>query len=118
MSQKLKSMHDLVMHVQKALDSVYGYGTTEDIESFGWQATQASVVWGLKAARKGSLEDIAAAVHDGWAMIAKHFPDPVYASKPEKRETRLVLANTPYDKLSEGEKWKDRIVAVAIRDVQ
>ena len=107
-------MENLVIKVQRTLDAVYGYGVSTDHGSFGYQATQGSVVFGLKA-RNAALEEMASAIHEGWALIARYFEDPIYASKPEKREMRLKLADTPYSALPEEEKIKDRLVALAIK---
>lgn len=49
--------------------------------------------------------------------MAKTFNDPAYQSKPQKRETRLKLANTPYSELPEDEKEKDRAVARSLLDL-
>jgi hypothetical protein len=43
--------------------------------------------------------------------VATTYDDPIYATKPEKKENRMKLANTSYSDLSEDEKEKDRVVA-------
>ena len=106
----MNQLNFLNTQAQKALDAVYGYGLCS--AGFGYEAMNGSIKFGLKAKENGGdLEQIASAVHEGWAHVAKTFEDPVYASKPEKRQARLVLANTSYLDLPEVEKEKDRVIA-------
>jgi hypothetical protein len=98
-----------------ALDSAYGYGRSQP-GSFGYEANKGSAKHALSLIQSGitDIEQISAAIHEGWAEVAKSFDDPVYQQKPEKKENRLKLAQTPYQSLSEEEKEKDRVVARAI----
>ena len=105
-----------------ALDKEYGYGLSTDPDSFGWRANKLSVTYGLHEFFYGEglgiddVEAVASAIHDGWSSAVYTIKDPVYLSKPHKKANRLLLANTPYSKLSESEKEKDKVVARAIID--
>ena len=102
-----------------ALDSRYGYGrATGDKRSFGRAANRSSAAAALRAIRRGersgsgtSREAGSDAVHKGWAKTAKTSTD----QTPEKKERRAGLANTPYSKLPDDEKEKDRVSFDAVR---
>ena len=102
-----------------ALDSRYGYGRASgDKHSFGRAANRSSAAAALRAIRRGersgsgtSREAGSDAVHQGWARTAKTSAD----QTPEKKERRAGLANTPYSKLPEDEKEKDRVSFDAVR---
>lgn len=100
-----------------ALDQAYHYGRAKP-GSFGEAANRGSArrALGLLANGTRDEEKLAAAIHEGWAEVARTFDDPVYTDKPGKRESRLRLAGTPYGKLPEDEKEKDRVAARALRD--
>jgi hypothetical protein len=101
----------------KALDSAYGYGLSKP-GTFGSEANRGSAEFALQLLNKGiiDIEKLANAIHDGWSTIAKTYQDPIYISKPEKRASRLELANKRYNELPEAEKEKDRVVARALLD--
>jgi hypothetical protein len=102
-----------------ALDARYGYGRAQgDKRSFGRAANRSSAAAALRAIRRGersgsgtSREAGADAVHQGWAKTAKTSAD----QTPEKKERRAGLANTPYSKLPDDEKEKDRVSFDAVR---
>ena len=102
-----------------ALDKRYGYGRASgDKRSFGRAANRSSAAAALRAIRRGersgsgtSREAGSDAVHQGWAKTAKTSAD----QTPEKKERRAGLANTPYSKLPEDEKEKDRVSFDAVR---
>ena len=102
-----------------ALDKRYGYGRASgDKRSFGRAANRSSAAAALRAIRIGersgsvtSREAGSDAVHQGWAKTAKTSAD----QTPEKKERRAGLANTPYSKLPEDEKEKDRVSFDAVR---
>jgi hypothetical protein len=102
-----------------ALDSRYGYGRASgDKRSFGRAANRASAAAALRAIRRGersgsgtSREAGSDAVHQGWAKTAKTSSD----QTPEKKARRAGLANTPYSKLPDDEKEKDRVSFDAVR---
>jgi hypothetical protein len=102
-----------------ALDSRYGYGRASgDKRSFGRAANRSSAAAALRAIRRGersgsgtSREAGSDAVHQGWAKTAKTSTD----QTPEKKERRAGLANTPYSKLPDDEKEKDRVSFDAVR---
>ena len=102
-----------------ALDSRYGYGRASgDKRSFGRAANRSSAAAALRAIRRGersgsgtSREAGSDAVHKGWAKTAKTSTD----QTPEKKERRAGLANTPYSKLPDDEKEKDRVSFDAVR---
>ena len=104
-----------------ALDARYGYGRASgDKRSFGRAANRSSAAAALRALRRGkrsgsetSTEAGADAVHQGWARTAKTSAD----QTPEKKERRAGLANTPYSKLPEDEKEKDRVSFNAVRAI-
>ena len=104
-----------------ALDDRYGYGRASgDKRSFGRAANRSSAAAALRAIRRGerrgsgtSTEAGADAVHQGWARTAKTSAD----QTPEKKKRREGLANTPYSKLPEDEKEKDRVSFNAVRAV-
>jgi hypothetical protein len=104
-----------------ALDKRYGYGRASgDKHSFGRAANRSSAAAALRAIRRGersgsgtSTEAGSDAVHQGWARTAKTSAD----QTPEKKERRAGLANTPYSKLPEDEKEKDRVSFNAVRAV-
>ena len=103
-----------------ALDNVYGYGLSTDVNSFGFKANKLSATYALHEFFYGSSQDIddveaiASAVHDGWSFAAYHVHDPRYLTQPHKKVNRIMLADTPYSNLSEEEKEKDRVIARAI----
>ena len=103
-----------------ALDNAFGYGLSTDPDSFGYKANRLSAEYGLYEFFYGEshdiddIESIASAIHDGWSFAAYHVNDPRYLAQPHKKTNRLSLADTPYAKLSESEKDKDRIIAKAI----
>ena len=102
-----------------ALDKRYGYGRASgDKRSFGRAANRSSAAAALRSIRRGersgsgtSREAGADAVHQGWAKTAKTSTD----QTPEKKERRAGLANTPYSKLPDDEKEKDRVSFDAVR---
>ena len=102
-----------------ALDSRYGYGRAQgDKRSFGRAANRSSAAAALRAIRRGersgsgtSREAGSDAVHQGWAKTAKTSTD----QTPEKKAKRAQLANTPYSKLPDDEKEKDRVSFDAVR---
>jgi hypothetical protein len=104
-----------------ALDARYGYGRASgDKRSFGRAANRSSAAAALRALRRGersgsgtSTEAGSDAVHQGWARTAKTSAD----QTPEKKKRRAGLANTPYSKLPEDEKEKDRVSFNAVRAV-
>ena len=105
-----------------ALNEKYGYGLSNDINSFGYKANKLSATYGLHEFFYGeglginNIETVASAVHDGWSFAAYHENDPRYLTQPHKKTNRVNLADIPYSKLPESEKEKDRIVAKAIID--
>jgi len=105
-----------------ALDNVYGYGLSNDINSFGYKANKLSATYGLHEFFYGEglgindIESVASAVHDGWSFCTYYENDPKYLTQPHKKTNRLILADTPYSKLPEAEKEKDRVIAKAIID--
>ena len=86
--------------------------------SFGHAANVGSAEAALELLAKGEtdIEKLSEAIHEGWAKVALHFNDPVYQSKPEKKDARHKLAKTHYDALADDEKKKDRVVAKALFD--
>lgn len=104
-----------------ALDARYGYGRASgDKHSFGRAANRASAAAMLRRLRKDrdegretSRESGADAVHQGWSHTARTSED----QTPEKKERRAKLADTPYSRLPEDEKEKDRVAADAVRAV-
>jgi hypothetical protein len=104
-----------------ALDARYGYGRASgDKRSFGRAANRSSAAAALRALRRGessgsgtSTEAGSDAVHQGWARTAKTSAD----QTPEKKKRRAGLANTPYSKLPEDEKEKDRVSFNAVRAI-
>lgn len=105
-----------------ALNEKYGYGLSTDITSFGYKSNKLSATYGLHEFFYGEglgindIEAVASAVHDGWSFAAYHIKDSRYLTQPHKKTSRVVLADTPYSKLNESEKEKDRIVARTIID--
>lgn len=106
----------------EALDSVYGYGLSTDVKSFGYQANRLSAIYALHEFFNSDendidfVESIASAIHDGWSYAAYHINDSRYLAQPQKKVNRTMLADTPYSNLSEQEKEKDRVVSRAIID--
>src|SRR5271155_3061134 len=98
-----------------ALDEAYHYGLGTP-GTFGAEANLAGATATVALAEMGErdIEKLAAISHAGWAVVARLFDDPIYKEKPAKRETRLKLANTPYEALPEEEKEKDRVAAKAV----
>ena len=102
-----------------ALDARYGYGRAQgDKRSFGRAANRSSAAAALRAIRRGersgsgtSREAGADAVHQGWARTARTSAD----QTPEKKAKRATLAATPYSKLPDDEKEKDRVSFDAVR---
>lgn len=112
------SEHNLEFYARisdKALDKSYGYGLSSP-GSFGFEANKGSAAAALELLGRGveDIEQLADAIHRGWAGVARTFNDPVYASKPEKKASRLELASKSYSSLPEEEKEKDRVVARAL----
>ena len=97
---------------ESLLDNIHGYGMSQE-ESFGWWANRYSIASALST-NSSDLETIASAVHDGWSKCVVDVYDPVYEDKPEKRDSRLQLASTPYSMLTEKEKKKDRQIALLV----
>jgi hypothetical protein len=99
----------------KALDKAYGYGLSSP-GSFGFEANKGSAAAALELLNRGieDVEQLADAIHRGWAGVARTFNDPIYATKPEKKIVRLELASKNYKFLPEEEKEKDRVVARAL----
>jgi hypothetical protein len=95
----------------RALDETYHYGGFSS--GFGYEANKGGAKEILKLLDNEvyDIESLSEAAHKGWGKVAKTFDDPVYQSKPQKKEARLKLANTSYSKLPEDEKEKDRVVA-------
>lgn len=117
---RMSWLHDLDMYAKTsdaALDKKYGYGRS-NVGTFGYEANKQSAYAALNLLSIGvnDIEELAAAVHEGWAKVAREYNDPIYATKPEKKINRMKLAATPYSSLSEDEKEKDRVVARAIMD--
>jgi hypothetical protein len=106
----------------EALDNAYGYGLSNDTESFGYKANRLSAAYALHQFFNGDVHDgddiesIASAIHDGWSYAAYHIDDIKYSVQPHKKAARLALANTPYSELSKEEQDKDRVIARAIID--
>ena len=104
-----------------ALDAKYGYGrATGNKHSFGRAANRSSAAAALRAIRRGersgsgtSTEAGADAVHQGWARTARTSAD----QTPEKKARRAELADTPYSKLPDDEKEKDRVSFNAVSAV-
>ena len=101
----------------RSLDEAYHYGRSS--QGFGYEANQGSAdeVLELLDAGVHDIEKLAEAAHVGWGKIAKTYDDPVYKTKPEKRQKRVDLANTAYSALLEDEKEKDRVVARSLLDL-
>jgi hypothetical protein len=99
----------------KALDAAYHYGLSKP-GTFGHAANRASASFALRAIKSGKtdIEAISDAIHRGWSSVAKTYDDPVYAEKPQKRESRMALASKDYADLPDDEKEKDRVVARAL----
>ena len=118
LESKIYFENDLDHYAQisdEALDNAYHYGRSIK-GSFGYEANKGSAEFALKLLNQGitDIEMLSDAIHKGWASVATTYDDPVYATKPEKKENRLKLANTPYSSLPESEKEKDRVVARAL----
>lgn len=118
MESKILNENDLDHYAQisdEALDNAYHYGRSKP-GTFGYEANKGSAKFALDLMQKGvtDIEQLSDAIHKGWASVATTYEDPVYATKPEKKENRLKLANTSYSALPEGEKEKDRVVARAL----
>ena len=118
LESKIYFENDLDHYAQisdEALDNAYHYGRSTK-GSFGYEANKGSAEFALKLLNQGitDIEMLSDAIHKGWASVATTYDDPVYATKPEKKENRLKLANTPYSSLPESEKEKDRVVARAL----
>jgi hypothetical protein len=100
-----------------ALDKKYGYGTSYDKTpktSFGRAANRSSAAHALRTLRKNPNTDTETgsdAVHKGWAKTATTSTD----QTPEKKARRATLASTPYSKLPDDEKEKDRVAFNAIK---
>jgi len=100
-----------------ALDKQYGYGTSYDKTpktSFGRAANRSSAAYALRALRKNPNTDTETgsdAVHQGWAKTATTSTD----QTPEKKARRATLASTPYSKLPDDEKEKDRVAFNAVK---
>jgi hypothetical protein len=115
MESKIFNENDLDHYAQvsdEALDNAYHYGRSKP-GTFGYEANKGSAKFALNLMKNGEtdIEKISDAIHKGWASVATTYDDPIYATKPEKKENRMKLANTSYSELSEDEKEKDRVVA-------
>jgi hypothetical protein len=115
MESKIFNENDLDHYAQvsdEALDNAYHYGRSKP-GTFGYEANKGSAKFALNLMQNGEtdIEKISDAIHKGWASVATTYDDPIYATKPEKKENRMKLANTSYSDLSEDEKEKDRVVA-------
>jgi len=115
MESKIFNENDLDHYAQvsdEALDNAYHYGRSKP-GTFGYEANKGSAKFALNLMQNGEtdIEKISDAIHKGWASVATTYDDPIYATKPEKKENRMKLANTSYSELSEDEKEKDRVVA-------
>ena len=115
MESKIFNENDLDHYAQvsdEALDNAYHYGRSKP-GTFGYEANKGSAKFALNLMKNGEtdIEKISDAIHKGWASVATTYDDPIYATKPEKKENRMKLANTSYSDLSEDEKEKDRVVA-------
>jgi hypothetical protein len=104
----------------RALDKVYGYGTSKPGATFGWLANMSSARAAYDVISRGNhdIEAIAAAVHNGWNRVAiADYKGELVLDTPTpqaKKEQRLALAQKKYADLPESEKEKDRVVARAI----
>jgi len=109
------STENLIKISDEALDKAYHYGLSKP-GTFGYEANKGSVEEAMSRikSRQTNIEKISEAVHEGWSKVAKSYDDPVYKTKPEKKEARLKLANMSYNNLPEEEKEKDRVVARAL----
>lgn len=98
-----------------ALDAKWHYGLAAP-GTFGYAANIGTAGAVLEAIVRGvrDTEKLAAIAHEGWGDVALVYEDPVYQEKPEKRTKRHALANTLYKDLSEDDKEKDRVPAMAI----
>jgi len=109
-----------------ALDKNFHYGTSK-AGSFGYIANQHSAQFALSVISFGetNIEKISDAVHQGWATAFRKVKDPAYDNKEidektgltkgeKKYNARKALADKKYSQLEEGEKKKDRVVAIAI----
>jgi hypothetical protein len=98
----------------RVLDEIYHYGRSS--KGFGYEANKESAEVVLKLLDNGiyDIEKLSEATHEGWSKVAKTYEDPVYQTKPQKREARLKLANTRYSDLPDNEKEKDRTVAKSL----
>ena len=101
----------------RALDETYHYGLSS--QGFVYDANKGGADEVLRLLDNGvhDIEKLSEAAHEGWGKVAKTYDDPVYKTKPKKREVRLKLANTRYFDLPEDEKEKDRVVARSLLDL-
>jgi len=101
--------------VDAALDAAYNYGRSQP-GTFGHAANVGTATAVLDLLKDGETneEELANAAHLGWAAVALSYEDPIYLSKPQKRDARRYLARTPYYLLDEAEKEKDRVAARAV----
>lgn len=118
-------LSELVSVSDNALNDAYKYGLSKK-GSFGYIANQLSVTFAFNAISKGisDIEKISDAVHKGWSYAFRVYIDPAYKNKTllpngitkgqQKFNDRQILAKTPYSKLIESEKEKDRVVARAV----
>lgn len=117
---KLRYIHYAEI-ANKAHDDAYGWGIQpqNDTSKFGVAATHGSVKFAEPLIKRGPLtgqsdedyvEEVSSAIHKGWASVARNHPD----QTPEQKARRKILADTPYDSLSDEEKEKDRVVAIAL----
>ena len=101
----------------KALSAVFGYPISYDKTpktDFGRAANRSSAAYALRALRKNPNTDTETgsdAVHQGWAKTATTNTD----QTPEKKARRATLASTPYSKLPDDEKEKDRVAFNAVK---
>lgn len=104
----------------KALDDAYGYGLSTPGDNFGWRANLESAKAAADMIYAGAvdIEVIASGIHQGWNVVAiADYLDELQLDVPtpqEKKAKRYALAQTPYAKLPEEEKEKDRVVARAL----
>lgn len=107
------TLEEAIAVSDKALDDAYHYGLSQP-GTFGYAANKGSAEAALDLLRAGERDEhtLAAAIHDGWGVIARSFP----GQPPDKQAKRIALADTLYFSLPQDEKDKDLLVARALRD--
>jgi hypothetical protein len=114
------SIEQLAEISDEALDNAYSYGRSVQGNNFGWLANIESAKAAAKLINTGEtdIEVISSAIHEGWAITAiadsKGQLTLDVETPKEKKVTRAKLAKIPYNKLTEEEKEKDRVVARAL----